>query len=301
MVGRGMSPVLASLLLVVIAVAAALVTYVWVSSYLRSAERGVETPQFRELLKVEGVRAGDGGVIVTVRNIGSAKLVLKAVYVLKGDVTVAAEKLDLELEPGQAADVRVSAEVQPGDYTVNVVTATGVEAYARLPLSGTSQLAVTAQHEVELVRNGDFSEGSAYWTLEEPWVVDPQQYARVSVSTNKDFAASISQDLGIPLGTVNLTLSFRYYLAAHPPGQVNRLELKAYLLSGSNVVWESAPIAWDGSRVPVWRQFAQIFPFNLAGPATLKITLFADVKEVGIASSIDAGIDDVSLAANAPP
>jgi hypothetical protein len=197
--------------------------------------------------------------------------------------------------------VRVSAGVQPGDYTVNVVTATGVEAYARLPLSGTSQLAVTAQHEVELVRNGDFSEGSAYWTLEEPWVVDPQQYARVSVSTNKDFAASISQDLGIPLGTVNLTLSFRYYLAASPPGQVNKLELKAYLLSGSNVVWESALIAWDGSRVPVWRQFAQIFPFNLAGPATLKITLFADVKEVGAASSIDAGIDDVSLTANAPP
>jgi len=78
------SPVLASLLLVVIAVAAALATYVWVSSYLRSAERGVEAPQFRELLKVEGVRAGDGGVIVTVRNIGSAKPVLRAVYVLKG-------------------------------------------------------------------------------------------------------------------------------------------------------------------------------------------------------------------------
>ena len=139
MTGSGVSPVLASLLLVVIAVAAALATYVWVSSYLRSAERGVETPQFRELLKVEGVRAGDGGVIVTVRNIGSAKLVLRAVYVLKGDVAVAAEKLDLELEPGQVADVRVSAGVQPGDYTVKVVTARGVEASARLPFSGTTR------------------------------------------------------------------------------------------------------------------------------------------------------------------
>jgi len=300
MTGSGVSPVLASLLLVVIAVVAALVTYVWVSNYLRSAERGVEAPQFRELLKVEGARAENGGVIVTVRNIGSAKLVLRAVYVLKGDVAVAAEKLDLELEPGQVANVKVSAEVQLGDYTVKVVTATGVEAYARLPLSGTSQLAVTAQHEVELVKNGDFSEGGAYWTLEEPWVVDPQQYARVRVSTNGDFAASIYQDLAIPEGATSLTLSFRYYLAAHPFGQVDELKLKAYLIAGGSVVWEGTPIAWDGSRVPVWKRFTQTFSFNLAGPATLKITLFADVKEVGTASLIYAGIDDVSLTANAP-
>jgi len=66
-------------------------------------------------------------------------------------------------------------------------------------------------------------------------------------------------------------------------------------------VWESAPIAWDGSKVPVWRQFAQEHAVSATGPATFKITLFANVKEVGRASSIDSGIDNVSLAANALP
>jgi flagellin-like protein len=56
MARKGVSPVLASLLLVVIAAAAAIATYIWVSSYLSSAGRGVEAPQLHELLKVEGVR-----------------------------------------------------------------------------------------------------------------------------------------------------------------------------------------------------------------------------------------------------
>jgi hypothetical protein len=45
---------------VVIAAAAAVITYIWISSYLGSAGRGVEAPQFRELLKVEGVRVEGG-------------------------------------------------------------------------------------------------------------------------------------------------------------------------------------------------------------------------------------------------
>jgi hypothetical protein len=87
---------------VVIAAAAAIATYIWVSSYLGSAGRGVEAPQFRELLKVEGVRAEGGSVVVTVRNIGNAKATLRAAYLMKGNVAVASETLNVELDPGQA-------------------------------------------------------------------------------------------------------------------------------------------------------------------------------------------------------
>jgi len=477
MARKGVSPVLASLLLVVIVVAAAIATYLWVSSYIGSARRGVEAPQFRELLKVEGVRAEGGSVVVTVRNIGNAKATLRAAYVMKGDVAVASETLNVELEPGQAAEVRVSAQVPPGSYTVKIVTATGVETTAPLPLSGAAQqpaqpkvtltvsveppeggttnpspgeygvaagsavtvraepnpgyafskwllngsdystsqevnvtvrgptsltavfsklqprftitywnqtitgpagskqrfvaeienvgsangtvevrvldstgalvnstqivlqpgqrgtaemlltlpstagtytwiveafntatesvddrksFTVTVLQATELVRNGDFSEGSAYWTLEDPWSV-AQQYARAYVETNKNFTASIYQDVEIPAGTTSLTLSFSYYLAAHPPGQVNQLTLKAYLLSGGNVVWESSTIQWDGSRTPVWKQFAQTFTVSVTGRVTLRITLTADVKRVGLPASIDAGLDNISLVASAPP
>ena len=465
-------------MLVVIATAAAVITYIWISSYLGSAGRGVEASQLRELLKVEGVRVEGGSVVVTVRNIGDAKATLRAAYVMKGGVAVMSETLNVELEPGQAADVRVSAQVLPGSYTVKIVTATGVEATAPLPLSGAAQqpaqpeatltvsveppeggttdpppgeyrvaagsavtvraepnpgyafskwllngsdystsqevtvtvrgptslsavfsklqprftitswnqsiagapssrqrfvaeienvggangtvearvldsagalvnstritlqpgqrgtaemlltlpstagtytwtveafntatesvddrksFAVTVLRAIELVKNGDFSEGSRYWTLEEPWNVT-QQYARAQNSTNRDFAASIYQDVEIPAGTTSLTLSFSYYLAADPPGQVNQLTLKAYLLSGGNVVWESSTIQWDRSKTPAWKQFTQTFTVSVTGRVTLKITLTVDVKkEEKKEVTIDAGLDNVSLVASAPP
>ena len=423
------------------------------------------------------MRAEGGSVVVTVRNIGNAKATLRAAYLMKEGVAVASETLNVELEPGQAVDVKVNAQVPPGSYTVKIVTATGVEAIAPLPLSGAAQQpaqpeatltvsaeppeggttspppgeyrvaagsAVTVRAEpnpgyafskwllngsdystsqevtvtvrgptsltavfsklqprftitswnqtitgpagskqrfvaeienmgsangtvevrvldsagalvnstqialqpgqrgtaeilltlpstagtytwtveafntatgsvddrksftvialqaTELVRNGDFSNGSAYWTLEKPWNVT-QQYARAQVSTNTGFAASIYQDVEIPAGATSLTLNFSYYLAAHPPGQVNQLTLKAYLLSGGNVVWESNPIQWDGSRTPVWKQFTQTFTVSVTGRVTLKITLTADVKEVGSPATIDAGLDNISLVASAPP
>jgi hypothetical protein len=391
---------------------------------------------------------------------------------MKGDVAVMSETLNVELEPGQAVDVKVSAQVPPGSYTVKIVTATGVEATAVLPLSGAAQqpaqleatltvsveppeggttsplpgeyrvavgsavtvraepnpgyafskwllnssdystsqevtvtvrgptsltavfsmqprftitswnqsiagtpssrqrfvaeientggagtvevkvldsagaqvhstqitlqpgqrgtvemlltlpstagtytwiveafntatgsvddrksFTVTVLRVTELVNNGDFSEGSAYWTLENPWNVT-QQYARAYVETNKNFTASIYQDVEIPAGTTSLTLSFSYYLDAHPPGQVNQLTLKAYLLSGDNVVWESNLIQWNRSKKTDWKQFTQTFTVNVTGKVTLKITLTADVKKE---VTIDAGLDNVSLLASASP
>jgi len=157
MARKGVSPVLASLFLVVIAAATAVITYIWVSSYLGSAGRGVEAPQFRELLKVEGVRVEGGSVVVTVRNIGSAKATLRAAYLMKEGVAVASETLKVELEPGQAVDVKVSAQVPPGSYTVKIVTATGVEAIAPLPLSGAAQQ--PAQPEATLTVSAEPPEG----------------------------------------------------------------------------------------------------------------------------------------------
>jgi hypothetical protein len=184
-----------------------------------------------------------------------------------------------------------------GETLLDALDRKSLNVTSTAPLGGAAQ----AVQQLQLVKNGDFSEGSRYWTLEKPWNVT-QQYARAQVSTNTDFAASIYQDVEIPAGATNLTLSFSYYLAADSRGQVEkgRLTLKAYLLSGGNVVWESSTIQWDGSRAPVWRQFTQTFTVNVTGKVTLKITLTANVKEVGAPASIDAGLDNVSLVAVVP-
>lgn len=157
--------------------------------------------------------------------------------------------------------------------------------------------AARVEEERELVKNGNFSESGRYWTLEPPWSVcsvQNEKYACVNVETNRDFSASIAQDLYIPPGTASLNLSFQYYMHAEPPGRVNSLTLKVYLVSGGNVVWSNAT-EWDGP--PGWKSFSQELSVSVAGPATLRITLVADVKEVGAPATIDVRVDNISLKA----
>jgi flagellin-like protein len=477
MARKGVSPVLASLLLVVIVVAAAIATYLWVSSYIGSAGRGVEAPQFRELLKVEGVRAEGGSVVVTVRNIGNAKATLRAAYVMKGDVAVMSETLNVELEPGQAVDVKVSAQVPPGSYTVKIVTATGVEAIAPLPLSGAAQqpaqpeatltvsveppeggttspppgeyrvaagsavtvraepnpgyafskwllngsdystsqevtvtvrgstsltavfsrlqprftitywnqtitgpagskqrfvteienvgsangtvearvldsggalvgsvqitlqpgqrgtvemlltlpstagtytwtveafntatgsvddrksFTVTVLRVTELVKNGDFSNGSAYWTLQSPWYVDSALHCVRVNKTAQSIGASLWQTVNIPNRLLKLTLNFSYYLYAFPPGQVDNLTLVAEIWQNGNAVWR-AEVSWSRNKNPTAGFFSQSVPLQLVipGPATLNFTLYL-VASTGL-KSVDVRLDDISLMASAPP
>jgi len=476
MARKGVSPVLASLLLVVIAAAAAIATYIWVSSYLSSAGRGVEAPQLHELLKVEGVREEGGSVVVTVRNIGNAKATLRAAYVMKGDLAVASETLNVELEPGQAADVRVSAQVPPGSYTVKIVTATGVEATAVLPLSGAAQqpaqleatltvsveppeggttsplpgeyrvavgssvtvraepnpgyafskwllngsdystsqevtvtvrgptsltavfsmqprftitswnqtitgpagskqrfvteienvgsangtvearvldsggalvgsvqitlqpgqrgtvemlltlpstagtytwtveafntatgsvddrksFTVTVLRVTELVKNGDFSNGSAYWTLQSPWYVDGALHCVRVNKTAQSIGASLWQTVNMPNRLLKLTLNFSYYLYAFPPGQVDNLTLVAEIWQSGNAVWR-AEVSWSRNKNPTAGFFSQSVPLQLVipGPATLNFTLYL-VASTGL-KSVDVRLDDISLMASAPP
>jgi hypothetical protein len=235
--------------------------------------------------------------VAEIENVGSANGTVEVRVLDSAGALV--NSTQITLQPGQrgTAEMLLTLPSTAGTYTWTVEafnTATG-------SVDDRKSFTVTVLQATELVRNGDFSEGSAYWTLEDPWGVDPQQYARAYVETNRDFEASIYQDVEIPAGTTSLTLSFSYYLAAHPPGQVNQLTLKAYLLSGGNVVWESSTIQWDESEKPVWKQFTQTFTVSVTGTVTLRITLTADVREVGKPATIDARLDNISLVASAPP
>jgi flagellin-like protein len=73
---KGISPILATLLLIVIAVAAVIVTYAWVMTFT-----GSTTSQAGAMLTVENVRFYDEGVDITLRNSGTADATVDAVYV----------------------------------------------------------------------------------------------------------------------------------------------------------------------------------------------------------------------------
>ena len=157
---------------------------------------------------------------------------------------------------------------------------------------------------IELVRNGDFSEDGNYWELENPWRVDTTlQCARVD-TTAQSINASLWQTVNIPLGLQSLTLSFSYYLYAHPPGQVNSLSLTVEILQDGQTVW-SASITWDRNRNPTEGVFSQSIPIeqlSLGNNAVINFTLRLSAgKDL---QSLDVRLDNVSLVAavaGAPP
>ena len=74
---KGISPILATLLLIVIAVAAIIVTYAWIVTYMSDT-----TSQAGELIVVEDVSFYTAGKInITVRNTGTADSEIVSIYI----------------------------------------------------------------------------------------------------------------------------------------------------------------------------------------------------------------------------
>lgn len=73
---KAISPILATLLLIVIAVAAIVVTYAWVMTYM-----GSQTGQAGVLLAKDAISWSSGAVILYVRNTGTSDATIDAVYI----------------------------------------------------------------------------------------------------------------------------------------------------------------------------------------------------------------------------
>lgn len=80
----GISPILATLLLIVIAVAAIVVTYAWIMTYMSSAGRQAGTRIKFDLLTIN---ASSNEVVIYVRNWGTEPAVVDKVYIEGVDVT----------------------------------------------------------------------------------------------------------------------------------------------------------------------------------------------------------------------
>ena len=133
---KGVSPIIAVLLLIVITVTAPLLTYLWVLGYIGSAQRSGQPSQLEEKIKIDGVKVSDGTVTIYVRNIGSVRVVIQAAYILNattGTVIDAKTDLNVGLDPGEVSGTNVYVEVS-GTYTsgytyvAKVVTTKGTEA-----------------------------------------------------------------------------------------------------------------------------------------------------------------------------
>jgi flagellin-like protein len=122
---KAVSPVIATLLMIAIAVAAAILVYVW-SMGLVGTLQGTGGQQTREQLIVEAYNASGTTWTLYIRNVGPTTSTIAAVYVEGKPATVTGTT---SFTPGATGTVTLSnlpSPLNPGAaYTVKIVTASG--------------------------------------------------------------------------------------------------------------------------------------------------------------------------------
>jgi len=123
---KAVSPVIATLLMIAVAVAASVIVYVW-SAGLLGTLMGGGGAQVKEQLIMEAYDWAAAGTTLTLylRNVGSSSLNITAVYVGGDPATI--DSGTTELDPGDPTTLgcTVTAPTPGVAYTVKVVTRTG--------------------------------------------------------------------------------------------------------------------------------------------------------------------------------
>jgi len=131
---KGISPILATLLLIVIAVAAVIVTYAWVMTFTAST-----TSQAGAMLTVENVRfygAGEDDIEIVIRNSGTADAEVVEVYlgeassdlqkVSSGDIVYVPSSQIISAGSSLEIDIENAGWVSGTRYYFKVVTEEGL-------------------------------------------------------------------------------------------------------------------------------------------------------------------------------
>jgi FlaG/FlaF family flagellin (archaellin) len=144
---KGLEPIVAAVLLIVVAVIGAVLVYLWFAGYVTKATSQAESMAASEKLKIEAaaITTGTNTATLYIRNLGGDNVTLATAYILKpGTVnpicavqSFTIYKPDLStsgaatLYPGALQKVTFSVSgcsLQPGyDYVIKLVTQKGTE------------------------------------------------------------------------------------------------------------------------------------------------------------------------------
>jgi len=132
---QAISPVIATLLLIVIAVASAVLAYIWIIGYQGTLTQQAGAQQLQERIKIEAVEYDGSNLYAYVRNIGDIKVDIATAYLINASGIVIAKNTSISnvsLNPGDLGSVKipnVSTSLESDKtYVVKVVTAKGTEA-----------------------------------------------------------------------------------------------------------------------------------------------------------------------------
>lgn len=130
----GVSPIIATMILILIATAAGVLLWIWVSSYVSS--NPATHSALEERIKIEAVRVDmrDNSTTITVyvRNIGSTAVNVSSGYVLdvNGNLVMGGPLSGVVIRPGEVRSVVISSGqtlIKGNMYIAKVVTQRGIE------------------------------------------------------------------------------------------------------------------------------------------------------------------------------
>ena len=133
---KGLEPVVAAVLLIVVAVIGAALVYLWFAGYVTKATSQAEQMAASEKLKIEAASLTTSTATLYVRNLGGDKVTLAAAYIFRPgtlfplcDIT-SGINVNI-LNPGTLSYVMFDVSkcnLQPGyDYVIKLVTVKGTE------------------------------------------------------------------------------------------------------------------------------------------------------------------------------
>ena len=133
---RGLEPIVAAVLLIVVAVIGAVLVYLWFAGYVTKATSQAEQMAASEKLKIEAASLTTGGqATLYVRNLGGDKVTIQTAYLLRpGTVNPLCYKdgVGTTIDVGQLATVQITfpctTPLTAGyDYVIKIVTSKGTE------------------------------------------------------------------------------------------------------------------------------------------------------------------------------
>lgn len=192
----GINPVLTTLMLVVLAVGSSLILYAWVSSSVPKAKRE-EALEAKVKLEAYSITP-NGGLILYVRNIGSTRLVVDAIYLeIDGSATLV-RRGDVVLEPGEVErivvdsfTVRRAAGGMSSQVSLKLASEVGVEASVLLPTSAFKEAVKRKPPLIGLVAYP--SSSRAHWVI--------LDYSQGSYILYGDYGPGISEATRVAEGT----------------------------------------------------------------------------------------------------
>ncbi len=126
---RGVEPIVAAILLIVVAVVGAILLYMWFSGYLGKTTGTIPTVAAVEKIKIDVVNCSKTNATVFIRNIGDVVVNLTTIYVYNTTDTFVCKFDPKLINPGEVSRVgcKEKLDLSSGKYYVKAVTAKGTE------------------------------------------------------------------------------------------------------------------------------------------------------------------------------